>query len=145
MAKTRLTELTPKKGERLLAKLREGESVASACRAQRISRQTYYTWLKEDPDFAAAARDAIEIGTDLLEDEAKRRAVGLSGSDTLLIFLLKARRPDKYRERHTVDVTVQVRRKAEQMAAQLGVPVDDLIAEAEAVAAGAWDAWSPSH
>jgi hypothetical protein len=137
------TDATPKKGEKLLLKLQEGESVASACRAQRISRATYYRWLKEDPTFAANAEDALEVGTDLLEDEAKRRAVGLNGSDTLLIFLLKARRPDKYRERHTVDVNVQIRKRAEQMAEQLGVPVDDLMAQAEAVASGAWDTWSP--
>lgn len=32
---------------------------------------------------------------------ARQRATG--GSDTLLIFLLKARRPEKYRERHVVE------------------------------------------
>jgi hypothetical protein len=41
--------------------------------------------------------DALDTGTDLLEDEVLRRA--LEYSDTLLIFLLKARRPAKYRER----------------------------------------------
>jgi hypothetical protein len=36
-------------------------------------------------------------GTDALEDEALRRAK--DKSDTLLIFLLKARRPEKYKDR----------------------------------------------
>jgi hypothetical protein len=39
---------------------------------------------------------ARESGTDLLEDCARRRAI--ERSDTLLIFLLKARRPHVYRE-----------------------------------------------
>lgn len=134
---------TPKKGDRLLSKLAQGWSITAACKAEKIGRQTYYDWRNDDPAFAAAADVAIEAGTDLLEDEANRRAVGLNGSDTLLIFLLKARRPDKYRERHTIDINVQIRKKAEQLAERLGVPVDDVIAEAEAVAAGAWDSWSP--
>lgn len=117
--------------------------MTAACNVEGIGRRTYYDWRETDPVFAQAADTAIEAGTDVLEDEAKRRAVGLSGSDTLLIFLLKARRPDKYRERHTIDLNVKIREKAEQMAEQLGIPADDLIAEAEAVAAGSWDAWLP--
>lgn len=128
----------------MLAKLRQGYSIASACKAERIGRRTYYDWRNDDPAFATAADDAIEYGTDTLEDEAKRRAVGLHGSDTLLIFLLKARRPEKYAERRHIDLTVQLRKKAEQLAESLGVPVEDVIAEAEAVAAGAWDSWSPA-
>lgn len=118
--------------------------MTAACKAEGIARSSYYLWLADDPDFAKAVDDALESGTDLLEDEAKRRAVGLSGSDTLLIFLLKARRPDKYRERHTVDLNVrQLREKAEKIAAQLGVPVETVEEEAMAVAAGAWDSWQP--
>lgn len=51
--------------------------------------------------FAAQANDAIEAGMDELEDVARQRAT--DSSDTLLIFLLKARRPEKYRERHVVE------------------------------------------
>ena len=97
------TDGTAKKADKLLAKLRQGDSVSAACRAQRIGRTTYYRWRREDAEFAATADDAIEEGTDMLEDVAKRRAKAVS--DTLLIFLLKARRPDKYRERSTLEHT----------------------------------------
>lgn len=131
------TVRTPEKGERLLAKLRNGWSVTAACKAEGIARSSYYLWRAGDPEFSAAVDDALESGTDLLEDEAKRRAVGLSGSDTLLIFLLKARRPDKYRERHSIDLTVrQVRERAERIAADLGLSVEDVLAEAESIVAG---------
>ena len=100
MPRLRPTNPTSKKGERLLAVLRAGGTVTAACQAERIHRSTYYAWRAADPAFAAQADDAIESGTDVLEDEARRRA--LNGSDTLLIFLLKARRPEKYRERHAV-------------------------------------------
>lgn len=43
--------------------------------------------------------DAAEAGIDLLEDEARRRAMG--GSDLLLIFLLRNRRPAVYRPSNT--------------------------------------------
>jgi hypothetical protein len=39
----------------------------------------------------------LESGTEVLEDEALRRAT-TGGSDVLLIFLLKAKRPTVYRE-----------------------------------------------
>jgi hypothetical protein len=68
-----------------------------------------------DEAFARAWEDALEQGTDSLEDEARRRALqGVEKpvfregrqvgtvteySDTLLIFLLKARRPEKFRDR----------------------------------------------
>lgn len=67
-------------------------------------------------DFAAQWDEAIETAIDALEHEARRRAVkgvdepvfyqgNVCGvvtrySDTLLIQLLKAHRPEKYRERH---------------------------------------------
>lgn len=99
MSRLKATNPTHKKGERLLAALRAGETVTSACQAEHIHRSTYYAWRAADSGFAAQADDAIESGTDVLEDEARRRAI--AGSDTLLIFLLKARRPEKYRERYT--------------------------------------------
>jgi hypothetical protein len=37
-----------------------------------------------------------------MEDEARRRA--LAGSDALMVFMLRALRPERYRERTTVDV-----------------------------------------
>lgn len=104
------TTRTPEKGERLLKQLSLGKSVAAACRSERIPRRNYYEWRTADPAFAAAADEAIEQGTDFLEDKARDRAV--KESDTLLIFLLKARRPEKYREKQTFthegDLTIRV-------------------------------------
>lgn len=95
------TNPTPKKGERLRAVLRAGGSVTAACQAEGVHRSTYYAWRAAEPAFAAQADDAIEAGTDELEDVARQRAK--DASDTLLIFLLKARRSEKYRERHIVE------------------------------------------
>ena len=95
------TVRTPKKAEAITAALADGLSINAACRAAGVGRTTYYMWRNDDPEFASAADDAIEAGTDTLEDIARERAK--DSSDTLLIFLLKARRPGKYRERYIVE------------------------------------------
>jgi len=80
-----------------------------------VPRSTLYLWRRMHKEFAEAMADAMEEGADLLEDECLRRARDgvevprfhkgkISGyvrrySDALLIFLLKARRPEKYRDR----------------------------------------------
>ncbi len=94
----RMTQATRKK--RFLTALAAGHSVMTAAEAAGVARQTVYRWRQEDETFARAWDEAIEAGTDRLEDEALRRA--FAGSDTLLIFLLKARRPTKYRDTHHV-------------------------------------------
>ena len=58
-----------------------------------------------DPDFAKAWQDAQQLGLDSLEDVANARA--RKESDTLLIFLLKAHRPEKYRDRIQIDANVR--------------------------------------
>ena len=87
-----------------------------------VSRQTVYAWRESDPAFATAWSIAEEHGTGLLEDEAIRRAMHgtnrpvyqggkLVGyvrdySDTLLIVMLKARKPDVYKDRVDVHHTL---------------------------------------
>lgn len=81
----------------------KGQTITAAAKASGICRRTAYSWRESDKTFAEAWDDALEIGTEKLETEATRRA--LEGSDTLLIFLLKARRPKIYRERVSTEVT----------------------------------------
>ncbi|MGV0954251.1 MAG: terminase [Fluviibacter sp.] len=101
--------------------LTDGGTVTKAAAAAGICRQTAYNWRETDKKFAEAWDDAIEAGTQEMEAEAIRRAVKgtqkpvfhqgqVCGhvneySDTLLIFMLKARRPKVYRERVSTEVT----------------------------------------
>lgn len=100
---------------RFLERLAKSLSVTDACKAARIGRTAAYQARKDDAEFAAAWEAAIEQAVESAEGEMYRRAVdgtrkpvyqsgSLVGhvqeySDTLLIFMLKAHRPDKYRER----------------------------------------------
>jgi len=70
-----------------------------------MSRATAYLWREKDAEFARAWDDAKEDGVDRLEDIAKQRA--FDGSDTLVIFLLKANRPDKYRDTQQISFDSQ--------------------------------------
>lgn len=81
--------------------LAEGRSVADACEAVGIGRRTAYDHRQRDEGFALAWHDADERGIEELESEARKRA--LDGSDTMLIFLLKAKRPTVYRENVKVE------------------------------------------
>jgi hypothetical protein len=88
----------------VLSAFKNCANVTRACEIADIARATFYGWLKEDPEFKAAYEAAREEAVQVLEDEAIRRAT-IGGSDTLLIFLLKAARPQKYRDYVRQEVT----------------------------------------
>lgn len=105
---------TTKKQSVFLAELADGQSISAACRKADTTKPTAYRLRQHSSKFAAAWDDAIETGTDVLEDVAVDRA--RNGSDTMLIFMLKSRRPDKYRER---SVTENYNRTIPQTGAEL--------------------------
>lgn len=99
-------------------------NVSYACQQSGVPRANVYMWLEHDTVFAAAFHVAEAAATERLEREAWRRAtegtpykrtsywhgepVGtdekVEYSDQLMMLLLRARKPDVYREK--VDVTV---------------------------------------
>ena len=111
---------------RVIASLGAGHSITKACSLAWIARKTFYLHRDSNPEFAAEVKAAIEAGIDKLEDEAHRRAhdgverkkfhkgiairdpetgeayVEREYSDRLLEMLLKAKRPEKYRENITI-------------------------------------------
>lgn len=110
---------------RFLAALSDTGNVLYSCRTAGIGRQTVYDARNRDEAFAELWDDALDEAADAMEIEARRRAVqGVkrtiyvrSGtdddrrpvyekqeireySDTLLIFLMKGARPEKYRDNY---------------------------------------------
>lgn len=92
-----------KKGAALKAYVEFG-TVTAACRAVGIGRTTWYYWRTHDKEFDIAVREAEEEVADDLEQEAIKRAKE-GKSDTLMIFLLKGLRPERYKDRRELDVT----------------------------------------
>lgn len=58
------------------------------------ARKTFYVWRDENKEFDADWKESFDIGTEVLEDRAHDFA--LAGSEKLLMFLLKARNPNRY-------------------------------------------------
>jgi hypothetical protein len=128
MAKERRTARTDRAREAFLATLAETCNVSEAARAAKIGRRTAYEWRDDDPSFATAWDQAEQEAADKLEREAWRRAVEGTDkpvtfqgmitatykeySDRMLELLLKAHRPDKFKERvaneHSGAVTLNV-------------------------------------
>lgn len=108
---------TDKARKAFLAILRETCNVSEAARAANIGRQSAYDWRGDDEAFAAAWDEAEQEAADKLEREAWRRGVDGTDkpvtfqgritdtykehSDRMLELLLKAHRPEKFKERVT--------------------------------------------
>ena len=102
--------------DRFLAAYEAIQTVSGAARATTIGRRTHYDWLAHDDEYARRFAEADVVAIDKLEEEARRRALAgvnepvfyqgkivghvARKSDTLLIFLLKGKRPEIYTERH---------------------------------------------
>lgn len=97
-----------------LGALTQGLPVRRAVKVAGVHETLVYKRRANDETFRAAWNEACELGTELLEQEAQRRAYHgtlkpiyykgeLCGSerkfsDTLMIFLLKGRKPEVYRD-----------------------------------------------
>jgi len=106
-----------------LQALRNSGNVRAASGAAGIDRDTAYRHRHRSQEFAKEWDAALDDACDVLEAEAWRRAVRGTEepvhylgqqvgsvkkySDVLLIFLLKAHRPMKFRDRVQVDLTVR--------------------------------------
>lgn len=90
-------------------------SLTRAARWSKIHRHTHYDWMKNSPDYPGAFAEAERLAARTLQDEAVRRAhegikkavyykgkiVGYETefSDSLMITMLKATDPEKFRDR----------------------------------------------
>jgi hypothetical protein len=116
--------------------LANGGLVAHACKRARLERRTVYNWRKADIGFATQWDEVIDLCVEAAELECRRRAIeGVDEpvyhkgelidtvrkfSDVLLIFFLKAHRPEKYRERIQIDVNAvdaEIERRLAELAA----------------------------
>lgn len=104
-------------------------NISYACEQAGVPRRNVYQWQEHDADFAAAFRAAGDAATERLEREAWRRAtegspytrtsyyrgepVGtdhkIEYSDQLMMLLLRARKPDTYRENMNLTVNQVVK------------------------------------
>jgi len=112
---------TPEKQVEFLALLREGRTVEGAARNVGIHRSTLYRLRDRNEEFRRSWDEAWEAGIEALEDELRRR--GFEGVEkpvfhsgvvvgsvrefdtTAAIFILKARKPEVYRDNARIEHT----------------------------------------
>jgi hypothetical protein len=107
-----------------LEKVAQYGNIGFSCDAVGVHRSTFYSWMEHDEAFALEYRQAEARATEVLEKEAWRRAIEgspytrtsyyrgepvgtdhkIEYSDQLLTLLLRARAPERYREK--VDLAV---------------------------------------
>lgn len=114
-------EITPEQFEKFLELLREVPNITRAARLLGLTPRAFRNHKEKNPEFSALWDEALEEAIERCEAEVHRRAfegtekpVTFQGvitdtyreySDTLAMFLLKAHRPDKYRERVDQNIT----------------------------------------
>jgi hypothetical protein len=156
-----LTQLTPKKDwqEIFLSRLRKSPNVAAAARAAGYTRQWMYELRERDEAFAKAWDEALAEALDVAEGELYRRSVrGVvkrvyykdehidtirEYSDTLLIFMLKSHRPEKYRETTNTNITGTLKTDSKVTHAiepDTAINIFDILAEAGVFESDADDA-----
>ena len=88
--------------KRFLDGLAKTGTVRGGAAAARIHRATAYKRRGTDEQFAAAWADVEEGVVERLEETAL--SLALAGDVKLIEFLLKARRPNTYREQHRIEL-----------------------------------------
>ena len=76
-------------------------NISSACAAANICRQTFYTWLKDDPQFQIKVDEVNEYLIDYTESKLMERIT--EGDTTCIIFHLKTKGKSRgYTERSEI-------------------------------------------
>ncbi|MDR0462710.1 MAG: hypothetical protein LBG64_00615 [Pseudomonadales bacterium] len=84
----------------ILEGLAKNSIVEVACQKSGVSRATYYRWLKDDPEFAAQAQEAIDKGVASVNDLAVSKLLTAiqGGNITAIQFWLRKMHP-KFRDK----------------------------------------------
>jgi len=78
--------------------------VTVACKSADVPRSTYYKWINEDDEFAAAVKDIENIALDFGESQLHKQ-IG-EGSTSATIFFLKTKGKRRgYIEKAELDIT----------------------------------------
>jgi hypothetical protein len=142
------TTRTPERDVLFFEEFARSASVTAACAMAGYARTSVYEWRRADKTFADQWEIAEQESTVRLEEEMYRRAVfGVTKtepilykgkvvitkeiteySDTLAIFLAKARNPEKYRE--SININVNWRMELEKSGFDPQKVLSDMVANA---------------
>ena len=124
---------SPERIEAIVRALRIGNTRRAACQAADLAEDTLARWMKRDAGLCGAVVKA--------EAEAEQRFLGqvakaaAEGTWTAAAWWLERRKHQDYGRRDRVDMTIDLRREAERLAAANGLDPDAVMAEAERILA----------
>lgn len=98
-----VSEYTPELGAEILRLMAEGYSVTAAAGAVGFSRQTVYKWAHRHPEFGDALNKGRALAAKWWEDRAHDLAKKGDGNAAMIIFALKNRVSDEWREKQEVE------------------------------------------
>lgn len=127
--------LTESQAERVVGAFAAGADWALAARILSIPRSTLRRAIEADPGLMERVDDARAQADDVVIKSLYTKAT-IDKDTTAMIFWLKNRRPAEWRDRREHEM-IDVRGAAERMARKLDLPVDEVLALAEKIAADA--------
>lgn len=108
-------KLTPAVQKVICSALGVGSTRTAAFTSARISRRTFYDWMKDIPEFKEAVEDAEAAARVAIE--VRLSDLALSGDRFALMYYLQNRYPDDWKDtrNYKIDQTLQLddKRKAE--------------------------------
>ena len=131
----RRTEASRKKRAVFVDAMGEWGTVKKACELAGVSRQTYIWWRQVDPDFVQSVDLARQVFAEALEEIALERVKNPDknrGSDVLLLGLLNANMPSKFRpqtamsEDSAKELITEWRKASREVSRDKGVAEQDL-------------------
>ena len=131
----RTSKRSPEREQAILNALRLGNTRRNAAAYAEIDQNTFYRWLDEVGTF----RDAVVKA----EADAEARFLGqiakaaADGTWTAAAWWLERRRHEDFRKREQLEVTFDLRREAERIAAEQGLDEAEVFAEMQAILKGA--------
>lgn len=101
----RPTKYTETLGDEIIQWMTGGYSLTAAAGKIGVSRQTVYRWADENPAFRDTLNTARAAAAAWWEDQARKTATTGEGNASVVIFALKNRVADEWRDKQEVDHT----------------------------------------
>lgn len=127
----RRAKRSPEREQAILNALKVGNTRRASAGAAGISHELFYQWINADLAFL----DAVEKA----EAEAEQRFLGqvavaaAGGTWTAAAWWLERRKYQDYGRRDKVEMSIDLRRETERIAAEMGLDPVEVLAEAEAI------------
>ena len=139
----RPTNLTPELMTGIVTLIQQAVEPSIVAQAYGVDHSTYYQWISRgegtDPTRTSVPiyvefADAVRQAEYQAESTLVVTAIGKVKTTADAVLLPERRFPERWKRRE--ELTINIRREAEKIAAETGLDVDDIMAEAELVLAG---------